>query len=211
MDTRHSTKNIWKAGYVSALTAFIAIAGFSTAQILQVIGILYFPFDAILIYGFSLCIAVPFMVALLALHYITPSESRFWSHAALLFAVIYVTYVTLNYAVQLTVVLPFDQRNTVLDQTPHSLFWTIDALGYIFMGFATLFAVPLFAKQGPEKRIRYFFLANGLMNPVIAFVYFYPVFSTPVLLFGMPWIITAPGSILFLTLYFKNGERNVRE
>jgi len=39
----------------------------------------------------------------------------------------------------------------VLKQTPHSLFWDFDAIGYIFMGLATLFAVPVFEKQGLQR------------------------------------------------------------
>ncbi len=211
MKTIGSTTGIWRIGYLSALTSFVAAAGFSIAQILQVIGVLPYPFDAIFIYGFSLGIAIPFMLAMLALQYVMPEEHRFRSHGAVLFAVIYVVYVTLNYVVQLAVVMPFPHHEPVLEQTPHSLFWTVDALGYLFMGFATLWAFPLFANNGFEKRVRLFFLANGLINPVIAFVYFYPVFSTGLLLIGIPWIITAPGSIFFLTIYFKKGEQNARQ
>ncbi|MGZ3854349.1 MAG: hypothetical protein ACXVBX_16255 [Flavisolibacter sp.] len=195
--------SVRKLGFWSALVAFVAASGYSVAQILQVVGVVGPPWDGILIYGFSLFIATPFMLALLALHYVTPNENRFWSHAAVLFAVMYTIYVTLNYVVQLTAVIPYVAPNPVLVQTPHSLFWTVDALGYITLGLATLFAVPLFAKQGLQKWLRWFFLANGLITPVIAFVYFYPNFSTTLLLLGLPWIVTAPGSMLLLALFFR--------
>jgi len=197
-------RSLYRIGFWSALVAFVAAAGFSLVQILQIIGIVRYPWDEILIYGFSLFIATPFMLSLLALHYITPDEKRFWSHAAVLFAVMYVVYVTLNYVVQLTAVIPYAAPNPALIQTPHSLFWTADALGYITMGLATLFAVPLFAHQGLQKWVRWFFLANGLLTPVLAFVYFYPNFSTTLLLLGTPWIVTAPGSILLLALFFRS-------
>jgi hypothetical protein len=196
-----------------ALVAFIGALGFSIVQILQVVTVLRFPWDAILIYGFSLCIATPFMIAMLALHYVTPQEKKFWSHAALLLAVIYAVYVNLNYVVQLATVIPMSIRGSlegirVLDQTPHSLFWDVDALGYIFMGLATLFAVPVFVKTGLGKWVRSFFLANGLAVPVIAFVYFYPTFSTGLLLLGSIWIITALGSILLLMLFFGRASED---
>jgi hypothetical protein len=95
-------KTMYKVGFRSAFVAFVASAGFSIAQILQIIGLISYPWDEVLIYGFSLFIAAPFMLALLALHYVTPDEKKFWSHAAVLFAVMYVTYVSLNYIVQLT-------------------------------------------------------------------------------------------------------------
>ncbi len=203
-------ETICKIGFWSGLVAFVAAAGFSVAQILQVTGLLSSPWDEILIYGFSLFIATPFMLALLALHHLTPEDKRFWSHAAVLFAVMYVIYVTLNYVVQLTAVIPYAAPDPVLVQTPHSLFWTVDALGYIALGLATVFAVPLFTRQGIQKWLSWFFMANGLVTPLISFVYFYPVFSTTLLLLGLPWIVTSLGSMLFLTLFFRERVEDMR-
>ena len=199
-------KAIYRVGFWTALVAFVAAAGYSIFQILQILGLIGKPWDEILIYGFSLFIATPFMLALLALHHVTQEEKRFWSSAAVLFSVIYVTYVTLNYAVQLTAVLPYPDPDPVLVQTPHSLFWTVDALGYIALGLATLFAVPLFAKEGLQIWVRRFFLANGLIIPLFVIVYFYPHFSTTLLLLGLPWVVTAPGSMLLLALLFRSGS-----
>jgi hypothetical protein len=208
-----SNKNIYMVGFWSALVAFIGALGYCVAQVLQVLALLHSPWDGILIYGFSLCIATPFVLAMLALHYIVPVENKFWSHAALLFAVMYAVYVNLNYVVQLATVIPRSLQGSldeirILDQTPHSLFWDIDALGYIFMGLATLFAVAVFAKVALEKWVRWVFLANGFVVPLIAIVYFYPTFSTSLLMIlGSPWIITAPGSLLLLTVFFKRKLR----
>jgi len=193
-----------RIGFWSALVAFISIVGFSVTQVLQLIGILSYPLDAILIYGFSLFITTPFMLALLALHYMTPDEKKFWSGAALLFSVMYNIFVSINYVVQLTVVIPLGVSE--LAQTPHSLYWTLDALGYIYFGFATLFVIPVFKTQGLQKWLKMFLLANFLITPLIALVYFYPTFSTTLLLLATPWLITAPGSILFLALYFRTKE-----
>lgn len=91
----------------------------------------------------------------------------------------------------------------ILIQTPHSLFWDFDAIGYIFMGLATLFAVPVFQKNGFQRWVRYSFLFHALVTPLIAFVYFYPDFSDKLLLLALPWGITAPVSMLLLALKFK--------
>ena len=202
-------KSVYTFGFWSALVAFVAAVGYGVAQILQVGGVLVFPWDGILIYLFSLGIATPFMLALLALHYTVPNAKKIWSHAALLFAVMYALYVTLNYVVQLATVIPFSLRGAsdeirVLNQTPHSLFWDVDALGYIFLGLATLFAFPVFAKYGVQRWLRGFFLAHSLMTPLIAVVYFYPTFSYGLLLLGFPWLITLPGALLLLTVYFHS-------
>lgn len=208
-----------RIGFWSAIIAFVAVSAYCVVTFLQILGFVTYPWDAILIFGLSLLIATPFTLALLALHYMTPNEKRFWSHAALLFAVMYNTFVTINYVVQLTAVIPYSNSN--LAQTPHSLFWTLDALGYIFMGLATFSAFPVFGKRGLQKWVRWFFLANGLVTPLVASVYFYPIpssawslgksglsppfstgLSSPMLL-GSPWVITAPGSILLLALYLR--------
>jgi hypothetical protein len=149
---------------------------------------------------------------MLALHHITPTEKQFWSHAALIFTVLYVAFVTANYVVQLATVIPFTLQGTadgiqILKQTPHSLFWDYDAIGYIFMGLATLFAVPVFEKQGFQRWVRYALLVHSLVTPLIAIVYFYPNFSEKLLLIGIPWAITAPVFMLMLAIMFKKESR----
>jgi hypothetical protein len=202
-------KRTVRIGFYASLVACAAAIAYSVAQILQVVGILRFPVDAILLYSFSLCIATPYLLTVLALHYLVPEDLRIWSHAALLFAVIYTVYVTLNYVVQLATVLPMTLAGNlggfrVLDQTPHSLFWDVDALGYIFLGFSTLAASFVFERNKADRWLKYILLANGLVNPVIAFVYFSPHFSyTLLLLIALPWVVTAPGSLLLLALFFR--------
>ena len=204
-------KTIYKVGFWSGIFAFVSTAAFVIVQLLQLLGILKYPLDEILIYGFSLCIVIPFLLEMLALHHITPTEKQFWSHAALIFTVLYVAFVTANYVVQLATVIPMTLRGTadriqILKQTPHSLFWNYDAIGYIFMGLATLFAVPVFEKQGFQKWVRYSFLIHSLVTPLIAFVYFYPNFSEKLLLIGIPWVITAPVFMLLLAIMFKRNS-----
>jgi hypothetical protein len=198
-------KKIATLGFYSSAAACIAAVGYSVVQILQVLGLIVYPLDAILIYGFSLCIAPPFLLSMLAIHYSAPKEIRIWSHAALLFGGMYVIYVVLMYVVQLGVVIPRSlQDNSVafLRVSPQSLFWTIDGLGYICMGVSNLFAAFVFSKEGLQKWIRWLLIANGLLVPAIATIYFYPHFSIALLLIGLPWIITAPGSLLLLAIFF---------
>ena len=208
MSALDSNAFVYKFGFWFALVAFLASIGYDVVQILQIVGSLKFPLDAILIYAFSLGIPVPFLLAMVALHYLAPGNKRMWTHIAVLFTTIYATFVTLNYVVQLATVIPAALAGTldairVLDQTPHSLFWDVDALGYIFLGLATLFASFLFANHGFERWIKWFFFAHALVTPLIAFVYFYPTFSYGLLLLGLPWIVTASGSMLLLALFFK--------
>ena len=197
-----------KIGFSSGLIAFTAALAYVIVQVLQVSSILIFPLDEILIYGTSLCIVIPFVFEMLVLHYVTPDDRKFWSHAALIFSVIYAVFVTANYVVQLATVIPMKLQGRldeirVLEQTPHSLFWDFDALGYIFMGMASLIAVPVFEKRGFQKWVRISFIANAVVTPLITIVYFYPTFSEKLLVLGYPWGVTAPLAMLMLAIMFK--------
>lgn len=205
---------IYKIGYWSGIVAFSSNALFVIAQILQLLGVLSYPYDEIFIYGFSLCIVLPFLIEILALHYTVPKEKKFWSHAALIFTIIYAVFVTANYVVQLATVIPATLRGEaskiqLLVQSPHSQFWDFDAIGYISMGLASVFVLPIFKKQGFEGWVRIAFLANALVTPLIAFVYFYPEFSERLLLLGLPWALTAPMMMLFLALWFKKNINKI--
>jgi hypothetical protein len=199
-----------KLGFYASIVSLIAAVSYGVVQILQVINLLSYPLADILIYGSSLCISVPFLIAMLALHDAVDSRQRLWTSGALIFATMYVTYVALMYTVQLSVVIPrsmYRPSTDLLGVAPQTLFWDIDALGYISMGISTLFAALAFPRGGPGILARGFLLSNGILTPVIAFIYFYPHFSVGVLLLGSPWLVTAPGSLLALARYFRELER----
>jgi heme/copper-type cytochrome/quinol oxidase subunit 4 len=184
-------------GFWCGIAAATAAVAYDVLQVLQVAGALRFPADEILIYVTSLCIVAPFILEMVALYHLTSSEKQFWAHASLIFTAVYAVFVTANYVVQLATVIPAKLRGTadavgLLDQSPHSLFWDYDAVGYISMGVATLLAVPAFSNAGFERRVRWALIANTLVTPLIATVYFYPVFSARLLFLGFPWAVTAP-------------------
>ncbi len=205
-------KAIYRIGYWSGIVAFLATVAYVITQLLQLAGFFRFPMDEIMIYGTSLCIVIPFVFEMLALHYITKEDKKIWSHAALIFATLYAVFVTANYVVQLATVIPAKMKGLpdelkLLEQTPHSLFWDFDALGYIFMGLSMLVAIPVFEKQGFQKWVRISFLANALVLPLISVVYFYPDYSANLLMLGLPWGITAPLAMLLLAIRFKKEFR----
>ena len=202
-----------KIGFYAGVIAFAANAGFIVVQTLQLLGVIPYPYDEILIYSFSLCIVVPFLMEMIALHYATPDDKKIWSHAALIFTIIYAVFVTANYVVQLATVIPMTVSGNgdavkLLSQTPHSMFWDYDAIGYISMALAMLFASHVFDKSGIEKWVRIAFLANAFVTPLIVFVYFYPTFSESLLLLALPWTITAPTAMLLLAIMFRRKMKN---
>ena len=208
--------SISRIGFWAALVAFVGAVGYVVSVPLQILNVVSPLEESAIAFGFSLIIPTPFLLAMLALHYTVSEEKRFWTHAAVVLAVIYIVYCTMNYVVQLTTVIPAgytwtfeNQQGTlgplsILNQTPHSLFWDLDGLGYIFLNLATLFAFPVFEKRGLENWVRRFFLANALITPLFAIVYFYPTYSVPLLLLGgIFWVITVPGCLLSLALFFR--------
>ena len=206
-------KTIYKVGFWTGIIAFAATVAYCIIQLLQLYDLLTFPTDERLIYGTSLCIVVPFVLEILALHYVTADSKKFWSHAALIFTILYAAFVTANYVVQLATVIPNALKGSlnevrILQQTPHSLFWNFDALGYIFMGLATFVAIPAFDKKGFQKWVRISFIANASVTPLISIVYFYPTYSYNLLLLGFPWAITAPLSMLLLAIMFRKKLKN---
>src|SRR5829696_1948524 len=170
-------KAIHNTGFWSGIIAFSATVSYCVVQLLQLYGVLTYPTDEILIYGTSLCIVIPFLIEILALHYITPDSTKFWSHAALIFTILYAVFVTANYVVQLATVIPHTMQGKldevrILLQLPHSMLWDFDALGYIFMGLCCFAAIPVFEKRGFQKWVRLSLIANAAVTPLITFVYF---------------------------------------
>lgn len=207
---------VYQYGFRAGLLAFIATLSYVVVQLLQLMKVLRFPLDELLIYGTSLCIVVPFLLLMIALHAVTPDEKKFWSLTALVFSIMYAVFVTANYVVQLATVIPMKLKGAageirILEQTPHSLFWDFDALGYIFMGLASFAAFPLFEKQGFQKWVRFSLVANAVVTPFIAFVYFYPTYSEKLLFLGFPWAITAPAFMLLLAIFFKKKRDRDRQ
>lgn len=194
MGTRDS---IARFGSSAGWLACAATVAYGVVQVLQLAGVLTFPLDEVLIYGTSLVIVVPFLLMITALHHLTEDARKYWSLAALVLSVIYAVFVTANYVVQLVTVLPAKvagarEAVALLDQTPHSLFWCFDAIGYIAMGIAALLAVNAFEPGAATRGVRRALAVHAAVTPLITIVYFYPVYSTSLLWLGFPWAITAP-------------------
>jgi hypothetical protein len=206
------TQQIARIGYWSGLAACTATVAFVIAQLLQLVGVLRFPWDEILIYGTSFCIVVPFLLEMTALHHVTPAPRQFWTHAALLITVIYAVFVAANYVVQLATVVPAKLRGPLaelrlLEQTPHSMFWDYDAVGYLAMGLACALLLPAIPMDGADRWVRRALLANALVSPLIGIVYFAPTFSTALLFLGFPWAITAPWFMLMVARLLLRRSR----
>ena len=186
-----------RVGFWAGVVACTATLAYDVVQIAQILGLVHFPVDEILIFGTSLCIVVPFVLEILALHHTTAGDRRFWTHAALLFATVYAVFGSANYVVQLATVIPAKLHGAldpvrVLEQTPHSLLWDFDAMAYLAMGVVALLMIPALHDVPEERRLRLACIAHVAATVLAGIVYFYPNYSTSLLLLGFPWAITAP-------------------
>ncbi len=202
-----------RIGFQAGVAAAGATVAYDVVQIFQVVGVLHFPLDEILIFGTSLCIVVPFVLEMLALHHTTPAGERFWTHAALIFTTMYAVFGSANYVVQLGTVIPAKLHGAVdtvrhLEQTPHSLLWDFDALAYFAMGLAALMIIPALERSGVEQRVRIACRAHVVATLLSGVVYFSPTFSNRLLMLGLPWAITAPLFmwLLAVALRARDGE-----
>jgi len=155
----------------------------------------------------SLLLAPSFALLILCVHYYAPADKKVWSHAGIMFATIYAVMVSINYYVQLTLVVPHLMRGEVESIRPFlftpfdSFIYSVDVLGYSFMSLATLFAAFVFNGAGLERTARRFMIANGLLVPFLALQIYYHPLIWPASL----WAITFPGATISLTMLFKRN------
>jgi hypothetical protein len=155
----------------------------------------------------SLFLGSSFLVLMVSVHYYAPEDKKIWSHVGILFATIYAALISINYFVQLTLVMPHLMRGDVesvrfLLFTPFDSFlYSVDILGYSFMSMATLFAAFVFTARGLERTVRWFLIANGFLIPFIALQNYYHPLIWPAAL----WAITFPGSTISLAILFRRN------
>jgi hypothetical protein len=191
-----------KLGIVMALLSAIAAVGYDVVETMQFFGLIGFPRDAILISGFSLCIATPFMIAMAAFHLAAPPEKQSWTLPAVVLAGMYATLLSIVYFTELTVTIPQTlaghgaaMRDFAF--TPHSFFSAIDAIGYVCMSLSTLLASGALGWRGSSIWLKAIFIAHGLQAPLIVLTQCRPEF----LLWASPWLVTGPGSMLLTAVW----------
>ena len=156
----------------------------------------------------SLFLAPSFALLMLCVHYYATEDKKVWSHAGIMFATIYAVMVSINYYVQLTLVVPHMLRGEIESIRPFlfspfdSFIYSVDVLGYSFMSLSTLFGAFVFSGTGLNRTARRFMIANGLLIPFLALQIFYHPLIWPASL----WAITFPGVTISLAKLFKRNS-----
>jgi len=165
------------------------------------------PLGLIVLLTPSLFLGSSFLVLMVSVHYYAATEKKIWSHVGIVFAVMYAVLISINYYVQLTLVVPHMLRGEVesirfLLFTPFDSFlYSVDILGYSFMSLSTLFGAFVFTEPGVERTAQRFMIANGLILPFIALQNYYH----PLIWVAALWAITFPGATISLAVLFKRS------
>lgn len=160
----------------------------------------------------SLFLGTSFLILMVSIHHYSSPEKKIWSHTGLVFAIIYTALISINYYVQLTLVVPHLMRGETesirfLLFTPFDSFlYSVDILGYSFMSLATFFAAFVFKETKIERTARFFLIANGLILPFIALQNYYHPLIYPAAL----WAITFPGATITLAILFNKRIKYIR-
>lgn len=207
--------SVLRVGYWSAIAAATLSISYDVGQLAEWIGWMGSgggPENASTVLGLvvlltpSLFLGIAFLLMMLAVHYFTPLANKIWSMAGLAFAIIYITLISINYFVQLTLVVPHLLRGDtsgisfLLFKPFDSFLYSVDILGYSFMSLSTLFTAFAFGTRGQERIVRLFFIANGLLLPFIAL----QNYCHPLIWIAAAWAVTFPGGALAVAILLKS-------
>lgn len=189
-------------GFWSSLAALFFALAYGVPQVLQIIGVLAFPYDEIPIFAASLLLAPSFVLANVALYETTGGARRVFALAALALAVHYAVLVSMVYVIQLGVVIPAKLAGggTVAELFsccgPKSPMTAVDLLGYTLMSVSTLFAA---AALPSERRLSLALAGNGLLAPFLILQLVWP----GLIAVGSLWLVSFPLAMVLLAVHFR--------
>jgi hypothetical protein len=160
----------------------------------------------------SLILAPMFVIFTLSIYHFAAADKKIMGQLAFSFAIVCATILGIHYYIQLTIV----QQGLLSGQTdglwllatpnPHSLFWTLAALGYGFMGFSMLAAAPIFNGKS-QRTLRWLFIANGVLG--IGFIVGNTAgFFMGNILISFIWGVLFPITALLLAKTFRNTSNS---
>jgi hypothetical protein len=192
-------KTLAYAKWLSIITAVLFfVAGVTSAAEYSI---------ASLLFGFFLAI---FFIILVVCIYLTQDRKPFWGILAIVFATIYVVFVSFNYSLQLS----FLSRRVnipeeLLMTNPDSVFWLVELLAYFFMGLATLSLCPLFENTLVGKWIKTIFLVNAFLG-IGGLVGYAAELNLNIMFAGLIiWNIIMPIASVLLYFYFRAVEKQM--
>lgn len=148
----------------------------------------------------SFLLGSSFVVLIAALHRLAPSTAKVFSQAALAFATMYATLISMVYFTQLTLVGPrLATGDTAgieyLFFVPYrSFLFAVDLLGYSFMCIAMLFAAYALPALRGARMTRKLLQLNGALTPFLLFQMYEP----QLIWIAALWGFTFPAAVIAL-------------
>lgn len=162
---------------------------------------------------------VPVFVVLLAAVDARAAESgRLWTRVAIAFATAYAVIVGADSFFQLAVVVPSLQAGETAglsrftqykftQYNPHGLFIAAEAIGYLAMSLALVFAAPAFDGDRMERAIRWLF-AGGSALAIAALAGLWVVggdlIAFEVAVLSINWIVLSVSGVLLAVLFWRD-------
>ncbi len=155
-----------------------------------------------------LVVPITVIVAMACIHSLAQESKKVFSLIAVALSAIYATIISVNYYIQLFVVrlniLSGDLDGLQLLAMPnlHSVFFALEAIGYMFLSLAMLFTLPIFGNGKLARWIRVFVIISsglGIFGAIVA------LFDQPMLIFaglGL-WSLTFPIAMFLIARYFR--------
>jgi hypothetical protein len=166
----------------------------------------------------GILLAPIFVMLMASIHAWAPEPQKTFCRIGLAFAVAYAVVISVDYFVQFTVVIPSLQSGETeglslfTQYNPHGLFIAGEALGYLMMSVALLWAAPVFAAGRIERAMRWLFVA-GFALAVAAFIGFWLVghdlVAFEVAVLSINWIVLIVSGAL-LSIVFRRAARSTR-
>ena len=211
MGIDRATSNI---GFWSAVGCVLFSLAYILGQLLEwqgVLGSAGGPGSASTPYGIailltpSLLLGSAFLVMMAALQHASSADRRIFGQAALAFAIVYATLISMVYFVQLTLVGPriaagdTDGIEVLLFVPYRSFLFAVDLLGYSMMSVSTLFGAFALPAGRAARTARVFMLLNGALLPFLAFQMFFP----NLIYVAALWAVTFPCAAFALAVVFR--------
>lgn len=134
----------------------------------------FIPQDYVWLYP-GILLAPTFVVLMACVHGRASAAKKVFTRIALAFAVLYAAVILVDYTIQLAIVVPSLQAGETAglslftQYNPHGIFIVFEALGYLLMSVAFLFAAPAFEGGRADRVVRWLFI-GGFLVAIFALV-----------------------------------------
>lgn len=222
-----SQTGVWVAVLTTICTVAFAIIAIATparsGPFCATWGCVAYPYTAVaqfipgdyywLVPGILLALLV--VVLFTCIHTFAPEERKLFSRIALMFAGAYAVIIVADYFSQFTVVVPSLQSGETAglslftQYNPHGFFIAGEALGYLLMSTAFLFAAPVFAGGGAERALRWVFVISfGLAMAALVGLWLIKrdLIAFEVMILMINWVTLIVSGIL-LSIVFRRAVR----